>query len=966
MNKKQQRRVLGVMLTASCLMSMVQGAVTNTVPWGDSFELYPSGMNIDGTNGWSGQSSDEAWVTNDAVRMSMLISYTNTSPAVRGYPLPSATHSNIMQVNSMVANAIQSLTGGVVYVDFMAIPTWNADAPLGQGNDQCAFYIGTNGLLTIWHQNRVPSPATNEWLTLTNSTMIGTNEWTRFTVVQDYSNQMFQIRVNETNLVDGKGWGYGGATQGGAWFYMVQTNGVLSTLVAEGSPAFLDDVVAANRTLVWSRNGFAESVTNNGEIDNSSPLNISLTKDVFNGTQGEDFVRSGKMMVVSGLPSNLSAVATWANSTNISVILTNRALFHESSDSVSNLVLSFTDSAFAFGRSWDVAGYKQTNLVVSFTNTPALGYSRLSFYESSANDGSIDNTSPLRITLTNGTFAGVGGEDFATNSLKLQILHLPSGLTGQVLLVTANQLEVRIIGNAIQHNVAQNISDLELQFLGAAFNIGAVPLSSVFNLNTNMNLVFIDPSVLNCTTTNFMENAANDGSVSGTTLTLVNKAFNATQGEDMVANNKVLYSHLPVGLGLQIIRGDTAQSATLIFTGTATSNAAINSTSNLTITLTDNAVVGGNAAGVTNYSLVNLIIQFKDPRALTYSSVIFYETALGMIDNRFPITIKLIGDTLSGTNGEDFVASGKISLTHLPPDLVAQITRDSVTGLSVRLLGAAISNASSDSVGDVTITFTDGAFTGLDAIHVTNYVRSDIRVVFTDLAENFNFVPFEDPFETYAVGLPITGTNGWYADYLTDAAIVTNDAAIIAKFAGYAGGSFPIMTNHAQVLFVQNNLHNNIHSGSSTNVVVDFLAIPVPNAEEPASDVNDQMAFYVTTNKQLVIWQRDVASLSNGWITLSNAPAISTSTWVRLTVENDYVHNLFQIRVNEGGPIQDPRGWTLAGAAPTGTWFHMAQTNGYMTTFRMTGQGAGYLDDFTVRESLPNYFGIFGTVYTIR
>lgn len=186
----------GTMLAALCLTGVANGAITNTVSWSDSFESYASGTSIAGTNGWTSQTAGGGVVTNDAVRVNLL---TNYPVAGRSYPLPEppTTHTNILQVTAVVANDVQSTPGGVVSLNFMTLPTWSDTAPTGQTNDQCAFYIGTNGLLAIWHQNRVHNPVTNEWLTLTNSPVIGTNDWARFTLVHDYSNNMFQIRVNE-------------------------------------------------------------------------------------------------------------------------------------------------------------------------------------------------------------------------------------------------------------------------------------------------------------------------------------------------------------------------------------------------------------------------------------------------------------------------------------------------------------------------------------------------------------------------------------------------------------------------------------------------------------------------------------------------------------------------------------------------------------------------------------------------
>ena len=954
--------LMTMMVAASWLSVAACGAVTNSVPWTDSFESYASGASLVGSGGWSALSADGGVVTNNAILGDAL---TNYPVGGRSYPLPGATHTNILQISAELANAVRSPTGGVVQVDLLALPSWNSSLPTGQTNDQCAFFIGSNGLANIWHQDRTAVPFTNVWQELTNSPVVASNVWVRFTVIQDYSNSMFQLKVNEAEaLVDGRGWSYGGGGAGGSWFYMVQTNRALATVVADASPAWVDDVTAQGRLLVWSGSNLVESVTNNGSVDTSSPITVALTRDTFTGTPGDDLVAAGKL-VVSGMPSNLAAVATLVDGTNVTITLTNRALLHEASHTVSNLVMQFADGAFVLGRAWDVAGSVQTNVLV-FHDTPSLGYGGLSFTESSANDGSVSGS--LIVTLTNGTFNGGVGEDFATNSLKVQLLNVPAGLTGHVVVAGATQVQVSLGGRAVSHAAANGVTNLQVQWQAGAFSIDGAPLSSVFNTVTNFTISYTDPSSLGYGSTVFAETVTNNGTVGGTTLTLVNKAFDAAADEDMVGNGKITVANLPAGLGLQIVRGASAQTATLVFTGAATSHAAANSIANLTITLTDGAVVGGNASAVSNYSRNDLAITFSNPRILAYSATLFSELCGGAIDNRTPVTITLTGDTLTGANGDDFVAAGRIAAANLPDGLTARITRSSATQLSVTLLGAAVSHASGDSVANVSFTFANTAFTAGNAVFVTNYQLGGITVAFND-STFYNVLPFEDSFEEYAVGLRITGSNGWSASFTTEAGIATNDAAAAAGLAAYriaTAHDYPVSGTHTQVLCVQDDLGNAVHSESAPTVYVDFMTQPVAVQDSPTSDTNDQFACYVTTNGMLVVWHRNSVAATNEWITLSNAPAISTSAWVRLTVESDYVHSLFQVRINESAPVSDPRGWTQNGAAPTGSWFRMVQTNGSMSTFKITGSGAGLLDDFTVRTALPAAFGRTGAVYLFR
>ena len=179
---------------------------------------------------------------------------------------------------------------------------------------------------------------------------------------------------------------------------------------------------------------------------------------------------------------------------------------------------------------------------------------------------------------------------------------------------------------------------------------------------------------------------------------------------------------------------------------------------------------------------------------------------------------------------------------------------------------------------------------------------------------------------------------------------------------------FPITTNHTLMLAVKDNLKTAIHSETNRLVYLDFMAQPVAMLEVPDNNTNVQYAFYVSTNQQLVIWHcnRTGGTPVNEWLTLQNSPLISTSSWVRFTVAQDYTRQMFQLRVNEERPLVDPAGWTDGGAL-TGSWFYMVQTNGTMSHFIMSGVGQSYIDDLTVRTCLPASFGAgLGSIFTIR
>lgn len=121
---------------------------------------------------------------------------------------------------------------------------------------------------------------------------------------------------------------------------------------------------------------------------------------------------------------------------------------------------------------------------------PGLLYSSGTFTESSANDGSIDNSQPVIITHNNfdgGTFTGSNGENFVTGG-KVVVSNLPAGLTAVVTLTSSTTLNVTITGTAPNHANANEVSNLTFEFQNSAFsteNASAISNATKNDLNVN-------------------------------------------------------------------------------------------------------------------------------------------------------------------------------------------------------------------------------------------------------------------------------------------------------------------------------------------------------------------------------------------------------------------------------------------------------------------------------------------------
>lgn len=376
---------------------------------------------------------------------------------------------------------------------------------------------------------------------------------------------------------------------------------------------------AGPTSLVYSATVFNENAVNDGTINNNTPLVITLVNDTFNGTNNEDFVASGKLVVASPpLPAGLTAVATRTSGTTLSVTLAGTAPANSVGDSVSNLTFAFQNAAFTGGNTNLVAGATRSDLQVIFIGSAlngVLSYSTNLFSEAMANDGSIDNSSPMVITLANDTFTNAAnGTDFVTSNW-IAVSNLPSGLTAAITRSDSTHLSATLSGNAASHNAAASIANLAFAFKDAAFT-------------------------------------------------------------------------------------------------------------------------RGNAASVTNYNKGDLQVRFRDP-VLTYSTNGFVAAWQndGSIDNSSPMLITLAGDALTGANGQDFVAGGKLAVANLANGLTVVATRSSASQLSVVLNGAASPHIAS--ITNLTFTFANGAFAGNNAAIVTNASRSDLQIVFPPAASNW-------------------------------------------------------------------------------------------------------------------------------------------------------------------------------------------------------------------------------------
>lgn len=382
-----------------------------------------------------------------------------------------------------------------------------------------------------------------------------------------------------------------------------------------------NDPPVSSAGLEYLGTNFTEDATwNDGRIDNTFPVSIVLSNDAFNGSINEDFVFTGKAEFPN-LPSGLTGVVTFVNSTNVTVTLTGRAAAHAAGNTATDRILVFKNEAFSGNNAAAVTGSSNASLRITFLDPAAdveLLYGAGGFSESAAfNDGRIDNAAPLAIVLTNDVFQGTDNEDFV-GSARVVVANLPNNLTAAVTRVNFKRLEVTLTGKASAHNATDNVNNLTLAFQNSAF-YNTVAAAVTNSAKSNLTISYVNP-VLTWSGSFTEKMPDNNGAVDPATVvtaTLLGDTFTGVIGSDMTG--KFSTDQIPSGLSV-VVTNTSDTVATVRLTGNAVAHANANDASNLTVAFGDTAFSHGGAANVTGVSNGALAIDFKNPSATWYVS----------------------------------------------------------------------------------------------------------------------------------------------------------------------------------------------------------------------------------------------------------------------------------------------------------------------------------------------------------
>jgi len=123
-------------------------------------------------------------------------------------------------------------------------------------------------------------------------------------------------------------------------------------------------------------------------------------------------------------------------------------------------------------------------------------------------------------------------------------------------------------------------------------------------------------------------------------------------------------------------------------------------------------------------------------KSLTYSSTTFREDKMdtGTMCTVITITHNNYGsDAFTGSDDENFITTGKVTVSNVPAGLTASIVRKSNLTLEFKLIGNATNHTNANDISNLTVAFQNGAFTGNSASEVSNSNLNNLSVDFIQI-----------------------------------------------------------------------------------------------------------------------------------------------------------------------------------------------------------------------------------------
>ncbi|MBB6459679.1 LamG domain-containing protein [Flammeovirga kamogawensis] len=453
-------------------------------------------------------------------------------------------------------------------------------------------------------------------------------------------------------------------------------------------------------SLSYSTNVLNETTTNNGSF--TETITITQTGGTFAGTLNEDFITSNKV-TITNLPVGLTASVTYNSTTEVVFALSGNATNHGNIEDISNLTISFENSAFTSGDNSLVTNSLKSDISLNF------------------NDPKPNNAIHLD-----------GIDDYANSSQ----FALPQNFTAEGWFrpenVTGNNFLFQFKSSTEQLNLRLN-NGILISWNGFAGN--NTTGSTTINTNQWIHVALVRDGI----TTRIILNGTleventNSGGFTGETISvfLGAKSNTTTQSnfftgkidEFRVWNQVLTPAEITAAMNDQLIGDET------------------NLLASYSMNELSGATIPDNSPNGYDVSLVNMtnddwVAGDWLSTALTYSTSSLIEAVEndGSIAETIDITLSN-GDFL-GTIGDDFIADNKLIVSNLPAGLTAVGTKVSNTSLQVSFTGNAVAHEVSDNISNLTFTFQDAAFSNNNASAFTGYNRSNLSIIYSDPPKN--------------------------------------------------------------------------------------------------------------------------------------------------------------------------------------------------------------------------------------
>ncbi len=540
-------------------------------------------------------------------------------------------------------------------------------------------------------------------------------------------------------------------------FQVNSTNSLYLRILSDNQNThlFIDDFSVTNylggnsKLMVWEKFVFVESEANNGDLNDS--IAINLLNETFAINAG--LLAENIDYTYSNLPEGLNLKIRLENNTLAYLVVYGMANTHQLLNSIDDLSVVFTNSAFVSGESSTVAGSSNNNLSIQFLdpyvnpdvliseimyNPPESGTDTLEFLEL-RNYGTeevnlkdfylegIDFVFPDTV-LESGAYMLVAKNATAIfNTFGVTALQWDAGTlqnSGETIILRSNHhLKVDELSYSAtgEWDAQANGGGYSLVYCGddkTMNDIGANWLISQNHLdNTNL---YASPGAvdeacvihanLKWNQNVFTESTDDNGSLSDTlSVTLHNDSFTQTSGV-LTLNTHYTVENIPQGL-TPVIEITSAQTAWFYWTGNAEEHLSENSISNLNVHFLDETFETYTASQVNGSNSVFQLV-FNNPPApaeLEWSSLILKENLSNDGSIFTVIDLNLITAEFSVSN-DTLEAGVHYSISNLPEGLSALVVVDSEHSAKIYCVNSANQHTVSDDVNNIQIEFLDEAF----------------------------------------------------------------------------------------------------------------------------------------------------------------------------------------------------------------------------------------------------------------